>query len=114
LAGPYGFKPKDTKYRNVFANLDDYRMMQPLHFASGAEPPMLLLHGKNDTTVLPVNTRKFADKINQLGGDVQTKLYDERGHVGIILAFSRLYGTDDPVRSDVFDFLEGQSQSPSP
>ena len=48
LAGPYAYLPQEEKYRDIFGRLEDYRGMQPLHFVSGGEPPMLLLHGSQD------------------------------------------------------------------
>jgi len=111
LAGPYGFTPKEKKYRDVFANLEDYNQMKPLYFASGEEPAMLLLHGNDDTTVLPVNTRKFAEKVIEQGGTAVTYLYDGRGHIDIMLAFSRVAGSKDPVRMDILDFLQRQAKN---
>ena len=108
LAGPYGFTPEAPKYRNVFANLADYSQMQPLHFADGDEPPMLLLHGENDRTVLPVNTRKFADKVNGQGGSAATRIYPGAGHAELVLALSRLPGPDKTIREDILEFLEAR------
>lgn len=105
LAGPYGFTPKEDKYQRVFGNLEDYSQMQPLHFASGNEPPMLLLHGEDDTTVLPVNARKFADKVNAQGGSAATRLYANRGHIDLVLALSRVLDRDGDVTRDVLEFL---------
>ena len=109
LAGPYGFTPQEEKYKNVFANLEDYSQMQPLHFATGEEPPMLLLHGSDDTTVLPVNTRKFAEKVNAKGGTAVTHFYSGRGQIDVMLAFTRVLGRKDPVRMNILDFLQHQS-----
>lgn len=105
LAGPYAYLPQEQKYRDVFGNLDDYRRMQPLHFVTGSEPPMLLLHGGEDTTVLPVHTRKFAEKVNGLGGRAVTHYYPERGHASMVLALSRVSDQSNGIRTAVLDFL---------
>ena len=105
LAGPYGFTPKEDKYRAIFANLDNYQQMQPLHFATGREPPMLLLHGSKDTTVLPVNTRKFAEKVNAAGGAAQARYHAGQGHVAPVLALSRVYDADNAMRLEILEFL---------
>jgi len=105
LAGPYGFTPKEKKYQRIFDNLEDYSQMQPLHFANGGEPPMLLLHGEDDTTVLPVNSRKFAAKVNAQGGSAATRLYADQGHIGLVLALSRILDRDGDVTRDVLEFL---------
>ncbi|MCB1843899.1 MAG: alpha/beta hydrolase [Halioglobus sp.] len=109
LAGPYGFTPKEAKYQNVFANLDDYSQMQPLHFASGDEPPMLLLHGDDDSTVLPVNSRRFAEKVNAQGGRATARFYDDQGHIGLVLALSRVFDRDETVRREILGFLQRQA-----
>jgi acetyl esterase/lipase len=111
LAGPYGFTPKGKQYRDVFTNLEDYRQMQPLYFATGHEPPMLLLHGNDDTTVLPVNTRRFAQKVNDHGGTAVTCFYDGRGHIDIMLAFSRIFGSENAIRTNVLDFLQRRAEN---
>ncbi|MGB1140860.1 MAG: alpha/beta hydrolase [Halioglobus sp.] len=105
LAGPYGFKPQEQRYKDIFANLPDFNEMRPLHFADGDEPPMLLVHGDDDTTVLPVNTRQFAEKVNAAGGSAETRFYPGVGHVAPVLAFSRAPLSETAIRDDVLDFL---------
>ncbi len=108
LAGPYNFKPKEQRYRDIFDNLEDYNQMRPTHFVSGSEPPMLLVHGNDDTTVLPANTERFAEKVNAGGGDAQTRFYSGVGHVGPVLALSRTPLNEDRIRVDILEFLESQ------
>lgn len=105
LAGPYGFRPQEQKYRAIFANLENFDLMRPLHFANGSEPPMLLLHGEDDTTVLPVNTRKFAARIEAGGGSAQTRFYTGAGHIEPLLALSRLPFNNTAMRADILAFL---------
>lgn len=105
LAGPYAYLPQEEKYRDIFGNLDDYRRMQPLHFVTGSEPPMLLLHGSEDTTVLPTHTRKFAEKVNARGGRAVTHFYPKRGHANMVLALSRISDQSNEIRTAVLDFL---------
>lgn len=114
LAGPYGFTPREEKYQNVFANLGDYSQMQPLHFADGDEPPMLLLHGDNDTTVLPVNSHKFAEKVNAQGGRATARFYGDQGHIGLVLALSRVFDRDETVRRDILAFLQREAPESDP
>lgn len=110
LAGPYGFKPGEQRYRDIFDNLEDYNQMRPLHFADGDEPPMLLVHGDDDTTVLPVNTRQFAERVNGAGGSATTKFYPGVGHVAPVLAFARAPVGDAAIREDVLAFLANVGQ----
>ena len=105
MAGPYAYLPEEEKYRNIFGNMDDYSGMQPLHFVTGSEPPMLLLHGSRDKTVLPVHTRKFAEKVNALGGRAATRFYPEQGHATMVLALSRVSDQNNEIRSHILEFL---------
>ena len=113
LSGPYAYLPDQQKYRDIFGNLDDYSGMQPLHFVSGNEPPMLLLHGGEDTTVLPVHTRKFAEKVNARGGRAVTHFYSERGHAGLVLGLSRVSDPSNELRTSILDFLNRELPPPS-
>lgn len=117
LAGPYAFIPKEQRYRDVFANLTDFSQMQPLHFASGEEPPCLLLHGEKDETVKLSNTERYAKKINTLAqGEktrVATHLYPQHGHVSIVLAFSRLSDRRNTVAQDILNFLNASDSETS-
>jgi acetyl esterase/lipase len=106
LAGPYAYLPQTERYRKIFGNLDDFQQMQPLHFLSGNEPPMLLLHGEDDSTVLPLHTRRFAEKANSLGLDATSHFYPGRGHASLVLALSRLQQNDNNVRQDILAFLQ--------
>ena len=106
MAGPYAYLPQEEKYRDIFGNLEDYSGMQPLHFVSGSEPPMLLLHGSQDKTVLPIHTRKFAEKVNALGGSAATRFYPQRSHAGMVLALSRISGQNNEIRSHILEFLQ--------
>lgn len=105
MAGPYGFTPKKEKYQKIFNRMGNYEPMQPLHFVSGSEPRMLLLHSEEDTTVLAKHTRLFAAKVNAAGGSASAKYYKDFGHAGLLLALSRIYDLDNIVRSDILQFL---------
>ncbi len=108
LAGPYAYLPQEQRYRDIFGNLDDYSEMQPLHFLSANAPPMLLLHGEDDSTVLPLHTQKFYDKAEYLGVNAKQHLYPGRSHANMVLALSRVFGQHNEVRRDILDFLQQQ------
>jgi acetyl esterase/lipase len=107
LAGPYAYLPQNQRYRDIFGNLEDFRQMQPLYFLSGKEPPMLLLHGEADDTVLPLHTERFAARARALDVAVSTRFYPERGHASLVLALSRLQATDNAVRREILEYLAG-------
>lgn len=108
LAGPYNFRPKEKKYRDIFNNLEDFAQMRPTHFVSGKEPPVLLLHGAEDTTVLSINTTAFEQRLEENGSTVNTKYYATLGHVNIALGLSRTLDRKDVVLKDILSFLQNQ------
>ncbi|MFK7976605.1 MAG: alpha/beta hydrolase [Halioglobus sp.] len=113
LAGPYGFTPKERKFRDIFANLENFDVMRPQYHISGNEPPVLVLHGEADTTVLPVNSHQFSESINANLGTAHSLFYPDMGHVAILLALSRVADRDNSVLYEVLTFLENTQFSQS-
>lgn len=105
LAGPYDFYPFDVEAsRNAFGQAPDPHVTQPVHFARGDAPPLLLLWGADDTTVGPRNLESLARSVRDAGGRVETKIYPRVDHVGIMLALSRPFRGRAPVLTDVTAF----------
>ncbi len=91
LAGPYNFLPfTDEVFKKIFAPKEKFKLSQPIFFVDGTEPPVLLLHGKNDTTVKIRNSITLADKIRHKGGSVQEIYFEKMSHTAIISGFSSL------------------------
>ena len=106
IAGPYDFLPiTGADIRAVFASATDLRDTQPIRFADGGGPPMLLLHGEADRTVLPRNTLALAAATRAAGGTVELKTYPGVGHIGIVLGFSDLFRGRSPVLDDATAFM---------
>lgn len=100
LSGPYDFLPlTDADLRDMFGPPERYELSQPISYADGAGPPMLLLHGEDDTTVRVKNTRNLADAVTRAGGTVETVIYPEMSHAWIVATLAA------PLRgqSDVLD-----------
>ncbi len=114
LAGPYDFDPAAyPDVRPVFASAADPRLTQPITFADAAgqdgAPPLLLLHGSGDRTVLPRNTTALAAKVAAAGGRAATALYPGVGHAGILLALTPWFINRAPVLEDLVRFVEVES-----
>jgi acetyl esterase/lipase len=106
LAGPYDFLPlHDPELETIFAPAGDLRLSQPITFARGNAPPMLLAAGIADHTVLPANTRHLADAIDRDGGIVEDRLYPGVNHTEIIGAMADQLHWLAPTMVDVLDFL---------
>ncbi|MDR3398400.1 MAG: alpha/beta hydrolase [Pandoraea sp.] len=87
LAGPYDFLPlQSAVLRRIFPETVRGES-QPIRFVSGHEPPMWLGVGDRDSVVDPGNTERFADRLREMGDDVQVHHYD-LGHALLIGAFA--------------------------
>ena len=108
LAGPYDFLPLSDNLRPILAPGGDPDASQPIAYARGDAPPLLLVHGEADRTVLPKNTANLAAAIERLGGDVTVITYPKVAHAGVIGAFSKRLAFLAPTRADVLRWLDGR------
>lgn len=107
LAGAYDFMPFDYDYMfDLFGPEAAYPRSQPVNFARADAPPLLLLHGKRDTTVRLRNTRNLAAAMQHVGGRVQTKYYEGIDHVDIVAALSIPARGRAPVLTDIAAFID--------
>ena len=105
LAGPYDFLPLDDPSTiAAFGAWPRPSETQPISYARAGAPPVLLLHGEADSRVKPRNSRKLAELLRAVGGDVRLKLYPGLGHVGILTALARPFRRQAPVLADVAAF----------
>jgi acetyl esterase/lipase len=105
LAGPYDFLPLTSDKLKAILEAPDMTQTQPITFADQGAPPMLLLHGLDDTTVLPRNTIHLATKLRAAGARVETRYYPDLAHVGILLGLSSQMAGNRPVLNDVLTYL---------
>lgn len=81
LAGPYDFLPlKEPALQRIFAPAGDLRLTQPVSHADGRNPPMLLIHGRDDSRVRPGNSLRLAEQVRGAGGSAQVRIYDHLDH----------------------------------
>jgi hypothetical protein len=107
LAGPYDFLPlHDPELEDIFAPSGDLRLSQPITFARGNAPPMLLVTGMADQTVLPRNTEHLAIAIRHDGGQVEERIYPGVNHTKIIGALAGVLSWLAPSLADVTGFLD--------
>ena len=102
LSGPYDFLPLiDDSVIETFGGDPQSAVSQPINFADGSEPRMLLFHGTDDQIVWPKNSRNLASKVNSLGGNAQVILLDDIGHFSPLFqsarGFNRLAPEIDPA-----------------
>lgn len=87
ISGPYDFLPSnDKKIAAIFSTAMTQALSQPVSFANGRHPPVLLLHGTGDSIVYPKNSTELAENLQRSGTPVQIKLYSGVFHLEIIAA----------------------------
>lgn len=106
LAGPYDFLPlTDGDLRDMFGPPERYELSQPIAFADGDNPPLLLLHGEDDQTVRVLNTLNLAAAVKRAGGPVESHVYREMSHPWILATLAApLRGRSD-VLARVTEFV---------
>ncbi len=110
LSGPYDFLPiTGPDIKEIFAPAaDDLDQTQPIHFAHAGAPPMLLLHGENDDTVWPKNTRNLAARLRAAGAQVQEHIYPGMDHIRMVVAVARPFRFRYTVLDDIEQFVDAQ------
>jgi len=106
LAGPYDFAPLSDDLQPILAPDGDERASQPIDEARGDAPPVLLLHGENDTTVRLKNSTNLAAAIEAAGGTVTVITYPKVSHATLIGAFAGRLGFLAPARDDVLAWVD--------
>lgn len=114
LAGPYDFLPfSGPATRAAFAQAEDPAATQPVNFARSDAPPALLLHGAEDRTVRPRNSRSLARSLEKAGAEARLKVYPGVGHVAILTALALPFRGRAPVLADAAAFACEVTQSKS-
>ena len=78
---------------------------QPIHAIDGKRPPMLLLTGTEDKTVLPRNAERMAARLREFDSPVEVISYEGEGHLGIILSMVWPFKDRNSLREDILDFV---------
>jgi acetyl esterase/lipase len=108
LAGPYDFYPFDKESsRATFGHWQNPRETQPVRHVSADTPPMLLLHGEEDTVVRPRNSRALAAALESVGAQVEARFYPGMDHndplLGMVSPWRRNRQVLDPIVAFVRD-----------
>lgn len=110
MAGPYDFLPlTDPKLEALFTNPDGLAATQPINFVRRDEPPLLLMHGLSDTTVLPRNSEHLAAAARAIGAPVTLIEYPDYGHIGLIARTAAPLRGSSTVVPDIAAFLRAQT-----
>ncbi len=107
LAGPYTFYPSEVDYVSaIFEHLDNEDAARPIVFVDDQSPAALLLHGADDTTVIPQHSERLAAALNAAGVPSVARFYDGIGHARLVLSLSEPFTGFAPVLFDSVRFLK--------
>ena len=88
----------------AFGSWPNLAETQPVTHAARGAPPALLLHGDDDTRVMPRHSRALAARLSEVGARARLKFYPDLGHVGILAAMAIPFRRRAPVLADVAGF----------
>jgi acetyl esterase/lipase len=107
MGGPYSFLPLDSPATiAAFGGTADLPATQPTAFVSANSPPALLITGAKDTLVRPRNAERMAAAYAAAGAPVETRVYPDVGHAGLVTALSTLLRRKAPALDDVTAFAQ--------
>ena len=84
LSGPYAFTPEAEDLKDMFGPPERYPLMRAPNYVDGRQPPMLLIHGLDDETVVLKNAQNLAGAVREKGGDLDLVTYENIDHVETI------------------------------
>ncbi len=109
MSGPYDFYPFDSaRSINAMSAWPKPEETQPIHYASKAAPPILVLTGTEDDTVKPRNAILLSHRLSALGTVVRFKAYEGLSHEDVAMALSKVFRGKAPVLDDAARFLMEQ------
>lgn len=112
LGGPYDFLPlKKDDLKAIFGPPGQYPLTQPIHWADGSNPPMLLIESWADTVVYPKNTLNLYAKIKKNGGPIEKLMVDDLSHPMLIGVVSNLLSFHAPILPKIVDFVHQVTNS---
>lgn len=106
LAGPYAFDPTTwPTTRAIFATASEADEARPVSFAHRDAPPTLVMHGEDDNTVKPWNTRTLAGALREAGAPVTKREFAGIGHIGLVVAIARPFRWRAPILDETLSFI---------
>ncbi len=114
LAGPADFYPfaKQSSI-DAMGHWPRPQETQPVNFVRADAPPMLLVHGTDDTVVRPRNARILAQRLTEVGAATTAVLMEGMSHDDLVLKLARPFDRDARVKAAVLNFLRANAGPPS-
>lgn len=113
LAGPADFYPFDKKSSiNAMGHWPRPQETQPVNYVRPDAPPLLLVHGTEDTVVRPRNAVILAKRLTAVGAPTKPVLMKGMSHNDLVLKLARPFDRDRRVIDAVFPFLDRVLKAP--
>ncbi|QYJ07378.1 alpha/beta hydrolase [Qipengyuania flava] len=105
LAGPYDFFPFDSESTIAsFGEVGTGAESQPVNHVRADAPPILLIHGEEDTLVKPRNSRALAAALEGVGAPVETRFYDGFDHNAPLISLASPWRNSRDVDTALVEF----------
>ncbi len=110
LAGAADFYPFTSKRAiNAMSQFPDPNATQPVTFVRADAPPILLIHGTDDTVVRIRNSNSLYAKQKATGGDITLRAQAGGSHNDLVLALGTLFRGYYPVVPESVKFLNAHN-----
>ena len=105
LSGPYAFVPKAEDLKDMFGPPERYPLMRAPNFVDGKQPPMLLIHGLQDTIVVLENAEKLKRAVDENDGIAVLKTYKHLNHVETVGSLMWFWSYKSDIKKQMLDFF---------
>ena len=109
ISGPYDFLPLDSEStKAAFGHVEDEEALkatQPINHIRGDAPPMLLIHGEEDTTVGLFHSKRMSKGVAQADGAVQLETYPEMSHTDPLISIAAPWRERRDVVRQIAEFV---------
>jgi acetyl esterase/lipase len=105
LSGTYELVPGSDEERATFPPPYTEKDWQPLRFVDAESPPTLLLHGSDDTEVLPKEAIDLEHEMLRQHLRVELHIYPHRGHGDTVASFAPVARWRTTAVKDVVTFV---------
>lgn len=111
LAGAADFYPFTSKRAiNAMGQFADPKATQPVSFLRKDAPPILLIHGTDDTVVRIRNSESLYAKQKAAGGDIIIRPQQGGSHNDLVLALGTLFRGYYPIVEESVRFLDAHNK----
>jgi acetyl esterase/lipase len=114
LSGTYVLVPDSDSLRAAFPPPYTEKDWQPIQFVDEHAPPTLLLHGMDDSDVLPQEACALRDALMRNHTRVELHLYPHRGHGATVAPFAPLMRWRTPSVEETVHFINSVTGAGGP